>query len=182
MSRLHLIFSLILAVTVSLPANLQAAESVYPEVTLPGTLVRELHSRLVDKDYRLDISLPAGYADDVARYPLVLVLDGQWDFPLLYTINGQQYYDGMLPGLILVGLTWGGENPDYGVLRDHDFTPTDPGGEGRYGGAAKFLDFLEGELLPFLDREYRTDGRRVLVGSSFGGLFTTFHASRTRPS
>jgi len=174
MSRLILSICLAIAVFAPLPANVQAADPAYPEVTLPGTLVRKFHSELVDQDYRLDIGLPAGYADGEARYPVVVVLDGQWDFPLLYTINGQQYYDGVLPGLILVGLTWGGENPDVGVLRDHDFTPTDPDGEGKNGGAAKFLDFLERELIPFLDQEYRTDGRRVLVGSSYGGLFTLY--------
>jgi len=169
-----------LALIAPLPGNLLAAQSAYPEVTLPGTLTRELHSGLVDQDYRLDISLPGGYAEGEAKYPVVVVLDGQWDFPLLYTINGQQYYDGVLPGLILVGVTWGGEHPNVDALRQRDFTPTDPAGDGKSGGAEKFLDFLERELIPFIDKEYRTDGRRVLVGSSFGGLFTLY-AMFSRP-
>ena len=47
------------------------------------------------------------------------------------------------------------------------------------GGASLFLDFINNELLPFIDSNYRIDDKnRILCGYSFGGLFalyTLFH-------
>jgi predicted alpha/beta superfamily hydrolase len=106
------------------------------EVKIPGTHVRTLHSRIVGQEYRLLVSLPAGYGESTQHYPVVFLLDAQWDFPLLYAIYGEQYYDGFVPGLILVGLEWGGEKPDPNVLRRRDFTPSDESGNGDSGGAA----------------------------------------------
>jgi predicted alpha/beta superfamily hydrolase len=169
--------ALLLALMSLVPAGLREAMATsppVPEVRLHGTQLRELHSRIVGQDYRLMISLPAGYTEGDESYPVLLVLDAQWDFPLLYAIYGQQYYDGMLPGLILVGITWGGQDPDPDVLRLRDFTPSDPSGTGASGGAEKFLAFIERELIPYLGRNYRTNNHRTLVGSSLGGLFTLY--------
>ena len=42
------------------------------------------------------------------------------------------------------------------------------------------LAFLEQELIPYIDRSYATDSTRVLMGSSFGGLFSLY-ALFTKP-
>ena len=144
------------------------------EVVIPGTQTRAIHSNIVGQDYQLQISLPRGYAESDQRYGVIYLLDAQWDFPLLYAIYGEQYYDGFVPGLIIVGILWGGENPDPNVLRLRDFTPTDEGDNGESGGADKFLAFLDKELIPYVDREFRTSGNRTLAGSSLGGLFTLY--------
>jgi predicted alpha/beta superfamily hydrolase len=39
------------------------------------------------------------------------------------------------------------------------------------GRSDRFLDFLESELIPFVDGAYRTHSYRVLSGWSFGGSF-----------
>lgn len=57
---------------------------------------------------------------------------------------------------------------------DHRFSP---GG----GGAETFLSFLANELLPFVDRTYRTRPYRLLIGHSFGGLFAIY-ALTTKPA
>ena len=50
------------------------------------------------------------------------------------------------------------------------------------GGAAAFLDFLERELIPFIDRTYRTNtSDRGLLGHSFGGVFALY-ALEQRPA
>lgn len=144
------------------------------EVTIPGTQIRSLHSEIVRQDYRLLVSLPGGYAESQESYPVLFVLDAQWDFPLVYALYGQQYYDGFVPALIIVGVTWGGERPDPDALRLRDFTPTEGGGEGDSGGAAKFLAFFEKELIPYVEREFRASPHRTLAGSSLGGLFTLY--------
>lgn len=48
------------------------------------------------------------------------------------------------------------------------------------GQADRFLDFLEKELIPHIDRNYRTYPHRIIAGWSFGGLLAT-HALIHRP-
>ena len=43
------------------------------------------------------------------------------------------------------------------------------------GGGGNFYKFIKQELIPLIDREYRTDpAKRILAGHSHGGLFTLF--------
>src|SRR5690606_31076537 len=102
-------------------------------------------------------------------------LDSQWDFPLLSSIYGQQYYDGFIPEVIIVGITWGGANPNYDQLRARDLTPPNAVQGVMYGNAANFLGFIKNELTPFVESTFRVKKNdRTLVGSSFGGLFTLY--------
>ncbi len=69
------------------------------------------------------------------------------------------------------------------TLRDRDFSPTRiPGNPRISGGGPAFLDFLEHELIPFIDRTYRTNtSDRGLLGHSMGGLFALY-ALEQRPA
>jgi predicted alpha/beta superfamily hydrolase len=80
--------------------------------------------------------------------------------------------------MLIVGLSYAGENPNYDQLRTDDYLPTRAKGRSgveQGGGAPRFLEWLERELIPLVEREYRADpARRVLSGTSHGGLFTLF--------
>jgi predicted alpha/beta superfamily hydrolase len=129
----------------------------------------------VGRDYDLYVAFPRNYGDTTKRFPVVYVLDGQWDFPLVNCVYGDVYYDGFLPELITVGITWGGDHPNYDSLRTMDLTPTQIKQVPASGNAAKFLAALKGELIPYIDSKYRTDKKdRTLMGSSLGGLFTLY--------
>lgn len=145
------------------------------QVEIPNTRTLGIHSAIVGQEYTLHIDLPANYGQSTEAYPVLYLLDGQWDFPLVSAIYGEQYFDGFIPGIITVGITWGGDYPDYDKLRARDFTPSSPDGSARWGNGAKFLAFIKGELIPFIDSKYRTiKGERTLMGSSLGGLFTLY--------
>lgn len=148
----------------------------YPEVKIPGSQIRKITSKIVKgQEYELQIMLPANYGDSTKKYPVVYLMDSQWDFPLVNAIYGEQYYDGFIPELILVGITWGGENPNPDVLRARDYTPTDVNGDKKFGGADKFLDFIKTELFPFIESNYYAQSsNRILMGCSYGGLFTMY--------
>ncbi|MBC3765332.1 alpha/beta hydrolase [Neptunicella marina] len=148
--------------------------AIRAEVTLPNTQTKDIKSNINQQVYRLHIQLPANYTDTNKHYPVVYLLDAQWDFPLLSAIYGQQYYDGFLPELILVGITWGGENADANKLRRRDFTPSDMDGNGGSGQAATFLKVIDQEIIPFIDEQFRSNDNRTLMGSSLGGLFTLY--------
>jgi hypothetical protein len=74
--------------------------------------------------------------------------------------------------MIIVGITYGGKNPNYDSLRVRDFTPT-KGDRQQAGGADMFLIFMNNELFPFIEANYRADNHtRTIMGCSLGGLLT----------
>ena len=148
----------------------------FPRVTIPDSQVRTMRSTSTGRDYDLYIHLPSDYeqAKDT-RYPVLYILDGQWDFKLMDSVLGGLVYDKVVPQMILVGITYSGEKADYGSLRAMDDTPVAVEQVKGSGDGPKFLKFLKAELIPFIEANYRADSsRRVLQGSSYGGLFTLY--------
>lgn len=148
----------------------------YPRVDIPGSEIRKITSTIIaGQQYELQVLLPAGYATSTKKYPVVYLMDSQWDFPDVKSIYGQQYFDGFIPELIVVGVTWGGANPNPDSLRARDYTPTNEARLPQSGGADQFLDFMKKELFPFVENNYKADSdNRTLMGCSLGGLFTLY--------
>src|SRR5215471_6707984 len=155
-------------------SNLRA--QAFSEVVIPGSQTRKITSTSVpDQEYVLQISLPGNYAKSNKKYPVLYLMDSQWDFPLLTALYGEQYYDGFIPEIIIVGITWGGGHPNPDSLRARDYTPTKQNGVAQSGGADKFLSFMKNELFPFVEKNYSADPHeRILMGCSLGGLFTLY--------
>jgi len=156
--------------------SLNAYAQQYPPVTIPGSEVRKITSSIVvGQEYELHILLPGGYKNSSKIYPVVYLMDSQWDFPLVKSIYGEHYYDGFIPEMIIVGVTWGGVNPNPDSLRARDYTPTNEARLPQSGGADKFLSFMKDELFPFMEKNYRADpGQRSIMGCSLGGLITLY--------
>ena len=148
----------------------------FPKVTIAGSHVRTLKSASTGRDNDLYIHLPSNYDQDkTKKYPVLYILDGQWDFKLMDSVLGGLVYDKFAPEAIMVGLTYSGEHADYDKLRAMDYTPAAAPGSSGVGGAANFLKFLKTEAIPFVEANYRADpARRLLQGSSYGGLFTLY--------
>jgi predicted alpha/beta superfamily hydrolase len=140
-----------------------------------------LNSKILGEDRTVLISPPADYARSRERYPVLYLTDG--DAHLSHTRGTVDFLvmNGLMPDVIIVGVT----NTD----RTRDLSPTranlaeDDGRVREFptsGGAPRFLDFFETELMPFIDSHYRTEPFRLLAGHSFGGLFA-LDALFTRP-
>jgi predicted alpha/beta superfamily hydrolase len=169
-------------------------QAQYPSVTIPSSEVRKITSKIVaGQEYELHIMLPGGYKAADKKYPVVYLMDSQWDFPLVTGLYSHYHYDGFIPELIIVGVTWSGENANYDSLRIRDYTPTkiatysiNPKIDGmrflsssvpmpQSGGADQFLAFMKQELFPFIESNYKADGKnRTLMGCSGGGVFTLY--------
>ena len=120
------------------------------------------------------MSLPESYSDETSsykRYPVLIVLDGNAHFRSItgmvnYMSSG---YNGnrRIPEMIIVAA--------QNVNRRRDFTPDKimTIRENDSGGGERFLSFLENELIPELDKKYRTEHYRILFGHSLGGLLAT---------
>ena len=162
---------------VNLPvAAVTSAAPTYPPHIVPNSELRVLPRNAAGRHYQLSIGLPGSYHKETAkRYPVVYVTDGYWDFQKLEAIRGALVFDKVVPEFIIVGLGYAGENLDYGKLRAWELSPVPFGDAAESGHAADFLQTIEKEIIPFVEREYRADpSQRVLAGASLGGLFTLY--------
>ena len=138
-------------------------------------LVGRLTSAALGEMREFSVRLPANYAREPhARYPVIYVLDGP---PLdADTAEGAARLagSGLAPHLIVVGIP----NMQRGG-RARDFLPPSLSFQRRdgrpfTGGADRFLRFLRDELVPRIEREYRTTAPRLLVGHSLGAIFVCY--------
>jgi predicted alpha/beta superfamily hydrolase len=155
------------------------SQSFAPQVTLVNTEHRTLTSAKIGQRYDLLVSVPEGYATSAESYPVLYILDG-WHFPFMAFLQINNIYSKRMRPVIMVNVSYG--STDVMSLRLRDFTPTKTSREATSGGAAAFLNFLEHELIPFVDRTYRTiPSDRGLLGHSLGGLFAIY-ALEQRPA
>ena len=155
--------------------RLPAAESTPPPVVLEHTQRREITSVHARRTYQLSINLPPDYETSGRSYPVLYVLDSNWNFALLHGLQDGLFYGKRLPALIVVGIDYGASYGETMKLREHDFTPTAWSERPGSGGAAAYLAFLEKELVPFIEKTYRADpADRALLGHSYGGLFGVY--------
>lgn len=125
---------------------------------------------------------PPSYDDTTAtphRYPVLYLLDGDAHFhsvsgliQILGTgVNGTY----VVPEMIVVAI------PNTDRTRDLTPTHTEAGPDGTAspalrssGGGPAFLRFIETELIPRIEAQYRTMPYRVYVGHSLGGITSLF--------
>lgn len=161
-----------------------AARPAFPPHTIGNSELRVLPPTAAGRHHQLHVGLPGSYAKETnRRYPVVYVTDAYWDFQKIEAIRGGLVYDKVVPEFIVVGFGYAGQDLDYGDLRRWELSPVRFGGGGAEasGHAADFLQQIEREIIPLIDREYRTDpAQRVLAGASLGGLFTLY-AMHARP-
>ena len=156
------------------------AASAPRRLEISNSEIIELTSQETGRSYELIVAVPDSYASQPERkYPVLYLLDGQWDFALVNALTGGLRFDKVVPEFFVVGVSYGGDEPDYGKLRREDYTPTrwqspetkEPSG----GDAPKFLRFLQAEGLPTIEGRYRIDtSQRILAGASAGGLFSLY--------
>ena len=131
-------------------------------------------SDILNEDREYWISLPDSYNEEDSAYktyPILILLDGNVHFKavsgMVNYMSSEAYRNRKIPEMIVVGI----QNVD----RRRDYTPDKviTVRENNTGGGEKFLRFLEEELIPELDQEYRTEPYRILFGHSLGGLLAT---------
>ncbi len=133
-------------------------------------------SKINNKEYKIFVQLPKNYqTNSKQKYPVFYTLDGQDTFAMVSSIYNSIRFDGYVPGIIIIGISYGGEKSSFGSLRISDLTPTLLDDYANSGGAPEFQKVLSDELIPMVDSLYRTDKtNRALAGTSFGGLFTHY--------
>lgn len=137
----------------------------------------KIKSKVLKEELSLFIHLPIFYDKDFAEnynYPVLYVLDAPDRLPLyagvLDALNGYN----SAPQMIIVGIST--------TNRDRDFLPTlDTEYEKHGGGADQYLQYISEEVIPYIDKHYRTEPYKMIAGHSYGGLFVT-HAFSKSPN
>ena len=161
-------------------ATVALAVSAGAQVSLPRTSVKHIAGKANGVAYKLYVSVPRDYETSQDRYPVIYTLDADYSFAIAHNVVEHLADRDHLRWAIVVSIAYDGP-PLYRVNRTRDYTPTHTleGGYGpeyqkHSGGGPKFRQFLAEEVIPFVDASFRTTKERVLVGHSYGGLFSTW--------
>jgi predicted alpha/beta superfamily hydrolase len=168
--------AIVIAATAALTTPLVCRAQSNPAPGQPLQVI--LQSSRLSEDRRILIRLPRHYAQDTnARYPVLYKFDGDNQLERYHhTIDILHSID-VIPDLIVVAI------PNGPNLRNRDLTPPtlhQSGGEdgqmgtGEMGRGDRFLDFIEQELIPYIETNYRTTKERSLAGHSRGALLVLY--------
>jgi len=135
----------------------------------------EFHSEILNENRILNIYLPNGYSkDSLKTYPIIYLLDGSLDEDFIHISGLVQFgsfsWINMIPESIVVGIS--------NIDRKRDFTyPTNNEKDKidfpTTGKSEDFINFIEKELQPVIEKNYNTDSITTLIGQSLGGLLAT---------
>ena len=165
------VFTLLIALLFAFVVNVNQSIAQDDDNIVIGKRVT-LHSDVLGEDRVLWIYTPAGYETSTNKYPVMYVLDGGFHFHhatgAVQFLGGQ----GIIPPMIVVSV--------LNIDRNRDFLPTNVENIPTSGGADKFLEFFNDELIPYMEKNYRTEPYEILAGHSFGGTFAAY-TLLTRP-
>jgi len=171
--NIFLLFSFISIISITC-----IAQDIAPPV--PQRLV--IHSNVLNEDRVIWVRMPTTGPGGRGSYPVLYITDGGSNVNEIGSLIDFLVDNNRIPPLMVVGIA----NTD----RIRDLTPThadmkrpdgtsDPGVT-TSGGSDKFLDFIQSELIPEIEKRYATLPFRIFAGHSLGGLLT-IHALITRP-
>ncbi len=146
---------------------------------------RQIHSAALGNRRDVFVWLPPGYDRDLQRrYPVLYMLDGQNVFNEATSFKGDEWQadetatrlvqQGLIEPLIIVAVC-------HSPNRDVEHTPLFE--VPKKSRVDDFLGYLTDQIKPLIDKEYRTriePESNVLVGSSYGGLFSLYAACHAK--
>jgi len=135
-----------------------------------------INSEILQETRNILIHLPSDYLNSNKSYPVLYRLDGNTQLMLetIATVNRLTLSDEIAPEIIIVAI----ENTN----RPRDMWPinTKYYPEPNVAGAKSFLEFIEKELIPHIETNYKTTQERIICGQSLSGVFTSY-AFLTKP-
>jgi len=128
-------------------------------------------SQVLQSKREVKLQLPRSYSSNQDQsYPLVVVFDGDHLFePIAGTMDYLSYWD-EVPEAIIVGINQSGMRSDDFQIGSKRFLPQ--------GKGADFFDFIEVELIPMLEKQYRIVGFKMAVGHNRSANFINFFLLR----
>lgn len=143
----------------------------------------QIKSKNTGHDYLIQIYKPP-VAPPQHGYPVLYILDGNATFPsaanIAQSIGAGSAKLGLDP-LMIVAVGYPQQKTFDVQKRAYDYTPKPSAefqaqGKYKYGGADKFINFLNDELKPEIAKQFPVNSQQQsLYGHSFGGLLVLYH-------
>lgn len=132
-----------------------------------GTVhVHRYHSKSLDVTRGLYVYTPPGYdRQQGGKYPVLYLLHGMGDTESTWTVVGRA-------NVILDNLIAGGKAAEMIVVMPYGHTPGARSVTQRSGGPSQFATDLVEDVIPYIERTYRTKSdreHRAIAGLSMGG-------------
>ncbi|MTI87728.1 MAG: esterase [Balneolaceae bacterium] len=108
-----------------------------------------LKSEYLQSQENIQVYLPKSYHQSDKKYPVLYILDGQWYFLNGVAIQETLRGDGLMPEMIVIGV-------DYKSRAYHDSL--------HFNHWAALSNYIEEELIEFVDQNYRTNNERIVFG------------------
>lgn len=129
-----------------------------------------IQSTAVGESRKVNVYTPPEYRKSGKRVPVLYMPDGglDEDFPHVIRTVDSLIATGAIRPIMVVGIP--------NTQRRRDLTgptrvKTDSAIAPRVGGSADFRRFLSSELIPVINRRYRTTSEKGIIGESLAGLF-----------
>ncbi len=150
--------------------------SLFSITSFSQVKIEKFTSPILNGQRELSISLPASYEKNpTKKYPLLILLDGDYLLdPFLTTIKYGSYWDD-LPEVIVVGIHQNKKNEresDCGV----DAVTGLPEGK-----SVEFFDFITLELVPYIQKQFRTTPFKIIAGHDLTAAFLNFYLYQKNP-
>jgi len=155
------------------------AQSVKDKVCLDNTEQFTLASKYVaGENYVIQVGLPSGYSSANKSYPVLYIIDGDVLFGMIRESADWLMYTNNIKEIIVVGISYGQGRDVWYKKRVRDLIPRvdtliDKGYDDT--GINNFLKFIQFELFPVVDKNYRTNpDSNAILGGSYGGFFNSY--------
>jgi len=133
---------------------------------LPGKR-DSINSTILGQKRIIQVVLPEKYKPgSTEKYDVLYVLDGDGNTGLARDMSRFLIGEGYMPETIIVGV--------LNIDRNKDLTPVHIDQNKTSGGGEQFLGFLKDELIPYINKNYPSDGDNTIFGHSLGGLFVMY--------
>ena len=150
------------------------AAFLMPLILLAQVKYETINSSKLGEKREIKIQLPRNYDENKEkRYPVVVVLDGDYLFePVSGMVDYYSYWED-IPEMIVVGVNQDGSRMKDVVYDETTALPVEKG--------AQFFEFLGMELLNKMDQDYRTTDFRIIVGHDFTSNFINYYLLKENP-
>ena len=120
------------------------------------TIYKEINSEKLGESRQLKIQVPRNYDTSDKKYPVVVVFDGDYLFEIVAgNVDYAAYWEDM-PEAIVVGINQYQKREADCFYSEQNSLPIETG--------AAFFEFVSMELIPFIDKNFRTENFKVAVG------------------
>lgn len=145
-----------------------------PLVSFAQIKYESISSQKLGETRQIKIQLPRDYEENTEkRYPVVVVLDGDYLFePIAGMVDYYSYWEDA-PEMIVIGINQDGIRMADTFYSEQNFLPD--------GKGAKFFEFIGMELLAQMDQKYRTANFRIIVGHDFTSNFINYYLLKQNP-